>query len=90
MLYVGTYRLPTLVTIRKPLPGESSYDFIGDARYMPGPHGLPLLKPPFGSMVAIDMNSGEHRWRIPIGIMRRRRSWESANAWDGWPEAGPC
>jgi glucose dehydrogenase len=28
---------------------------------------LPLLKPPFGSVVAIDMNSGEHRWRIPVG-----------------------
>jgi quinoprotein glucose dehydrogenase len=26
-----------------------------------------LLKPPFGSIVAIDMNSGEHRWRIPVG-----------------------
>jgi quinoprotein glucose dehydrogenase len=67
MFYVGTYRLPTLVTIRKPDPWESSYDFIGDARYLPGPRGLPLLKPPFGSMVAIDMNTGEHRWRIPIG-----------------------
>jgi quinoprotein glucose dehydrogenase len=28
---------------------------------------LPLLKPPFGSILAIDMNSGEHRWRIPVG-----------------------
>ena len=34
---------------------------------MPGPRDLPLLKPPFGSIVAIDMNSGEHRWRIPVG-----------------------
>jgi quinoprotein glucose dehydrogenase len=67
MLYVGTYRIPSLITIRKPEPAESSYDFIGYARYMPGPRGLPLLKPPFGSMVAIDMNTGEHRWRIPIG-----------------------
>jgi quinoprotein glucose dehydrogenase len=67
MLYVGTYRLPFVVTVRKPRPGESSYDFIGEFRYLPGPHGLPLLKPPFGSIVAIDMNSGEHRWRIPVG-----------------------
>src|SRR6202035_2036912 len=66
-LYVGTQRLPTLITIRKPRPGESSYDFIGQTSYVPGPRGLPLLKPPFGSMVAIDMNSGEHRWRIPVG-----------------------
>ena len=34
---------------------------------MLGPRGLPLFKPPFGSIVAFDMNSGEHRWRIPVG-----------------------
>ena len=67
ILYVGTYRLPFLVTVRKPRPGESSYDYIGEFRYLPGPRGLPLLKPPFGSIVAIDMNTGEHRWRIPVG-----------------------
>jgi glucose dehydrogenase len=67
MLYIGTYRLPFVVTLRKPARWESSYDFIGEFRYLPGPRGLPLFKPPFGSIVAIDMNSGEHRWRIPIG-----------------------
>lgn len=66
-LYVGTVRLPFVVTIRKPRPFEGSYDFIGEIRYLSGPRGLPLLKPPFGSMVAINMNSGEHRWRIPVG-----------------------
>src|SRR5262249_24820263 len=63
MLYVGTYRLPFLVTVRQPRPGEASYDYIGEFRYLPGPRGLPLMIPPFGSMVAIDMNSGELRWR---------------------------
>jgi quinoprotein glucose dehydrogenase len=67
MLYVGTYRLPFVVTVRKPRLDEASYDFIGEFRYLPGPRGMPLLKPPFGSIVAIDMNSGEHRWRIPVG-----------------------
>jgi quinoprotein glucose dehydrogenase len=67
MLYVGTYRLPFVITLRKPRTAESSYDFIGEFRYLPGPPGMPLLKPPFGSIVAIDMNSGEHRWRIPVG-----------------------
>jgi quinoprotein glucose dehydrogenase len=67
MLYVGTYRLPFVTTVRKPGPQESSYDFIGEFQYLPGPRGLPLFKPPFGSIVAIDMNSGEHRWRIPVG-----------------------
>ena len=67
MLYVGTYRLPFVVTVRKPEPWRVTYDFIGEFRYLPGPRGLPLLKPPFGSIVAIDMNTGEHRWRIPVG-----------------------
>jgi quinoprotein glucose dehydrogenase len=67
MLYVGTYRVPFVISVRKPRLGESSYDFVGEFRYLPGPRGLPLLKPPFGSLVAIDMNSGEHRWRIPVG-----------------------
>jgi quinoprotein glucose dehydrogenase len=66
-LYVGTVRLPFVVTLRKPGPNEGSYDYIGGFRYLPGPQGLPLLKPPFGSMVAIDMNTGEQRWRIPVG-----------------------
>jgi quinoprotein glucose dehydrogenase len=67
MLYVGTYRLPFVVTVRKPTTAEASYDYIGEFRALPGPRGLPLLKPPFGSMVAIDMNTGEHRWRVPVG-----------------------
>jgi quinoprotein glucose dehydrogenase len=66
-LYVGTQRTPMLITLRRPAPREGSYDFIGTPPYLPGPRGLPLLKPPFGSMVAIDLNSGEHRWRIPVG-----------------------
>ena len=68
ILYVGTYRLPFLVTVRKPEPGEFIVRLhFGEFRYLPGPRGLPLLKPPFGSIVAIEMNTGEHRWRIPVG-----------------------
>jgi quinoprotein glucose dehydrogenase len=32
-----------------------------------GPQGLPIWKPPYGSITAIDMNTGEHVWRIPNG-----------------------
>jgi quinoprotein glucose dehydrogenase len=31
------------------------------------PQGLPLLKPPYGRITAIDMNSGEHLWMKPNG-----------------------
>jgi quinoprotein glucose dehydrogenase len=32
-----------------------------------GPQGLPLFKPPWGRITAIDMNTGEHLWWIPNG-----------------------
>jgi len=32
-----------------------------------GPQGLPLVKPPWGRITAIDLNSGEHVWMVPNG-----------------------
>jgi len=32
-----------------------------------GPEGLPLVKPPWGRITAIDLNSGEHVWMVPNG-----------------------
>ena len=32
-----------------------------------GPDGLPLFKPPYSHITAIDMNTGEHLWQLPIG-----------------------
>ncbi len=32
-----------------------------------GPQGLPMHKPPYSRITAIDMNTGEHLWWIPVG-----------------------
>ena len=32
-----------------------------------GPDNLPLFKPPYSHITAIDMNSGEHLWQVPTG-----------------------
>ena len=32
-----------------------------------GPQGLPLFKPPYSRLTAIDLNTGDHKWWIPIG-----------------------
>ena len=37
-------------------------DFLGR-----GPQVLPILKPPYSEIVALDMNTGEHIWAIPNG-----------------------
>jgi glucose dehydrogenase len=46
--------------------GTSAYVSMGPGGTR-GPQGLPLLKPPYGSIVAIDLNTGDHLWRIPNG-----------------------
>jgi quinoprotein glucose dehydrogenase len=38
--------------------------FAGGAR---GPQGLPLVKPPWGRVTAIDLNRGDHLWMTPNG-----------------------
>ena len=31
------------------------------------PEGYPVVKPPWGTLNAIDLNSGEYLWRVPLG-----------------------
>ena len=38
------------------------------------PQGLPLLKPPYSRITAIDMNTGEHLWWVPTGDGNRYRN----------------
>ena len=47
----------------------------GTREYPPAPLGLPLLKPPYGRITAIDLNKGEHR---VDGAQRRRTARPSA------------
>jgi quinoprotein glucose dehydrogenase len=43
------------------------------------PTGLPCIRPPWGELVAIDLDSGGVRWRTPIGhsgeLLRRATGW---------------
>jgi quinoprotein glucose dehydrogenase len=53
------------------LPGDpDSTDLaytMGSRRWIAGPQGLPLFKPPYGRITAIDMNTGEHVWMVANG-----------------------
>lgn len=53
------------------LPGDPEVSNLaytkGSRRWIAGPQGLPLFKPPYGRVTAIDMNTGEHVWMVPNG-----------------------
>jgi quinoprotein glucose dehydrogenase len=66
LYYVTTVRLPFVLTLHS-APLATGVPYLGRFRYLPGPQGLPLFKPPWGSLVAIDMSTGDHRWRVPVG-----------------------
>ena len=38
------------------------------------PQGLPLFKPPYSRMTAVDLNTGEHAWMVPNGSGDRIRN----------------
>jgi len=66
MHYVTTHRSPHVITLMAG-PAFSADRYAGRVQYLLGPQSLPLFKPPWGSLVAIDMSSGDHRWRVPVG-----------------------
>ncbi len=39
----------------------------GSRALLSGPQGLPLVKPPYGRITALDLNRGEQSWMVPNG-----------------------
>jgi quinoprotein glucose dehydrogenase len=66
LLYVGSVTSPVVGALR-PDPDftDIRYVFVNGA--VPQPMGLPLAKPPWGRITAIDMNTGEHAWMVANG-----------------------
>ena len=76
ILYVDSFTGPTGISViatadnvtqSQPEPGTSEYRY--ELKYQPvgGPQGLPLLKPPYRRLTAIDMNTGEHVFQVAQG-----------------------
>jgi quinoprotein glucose dehydrogenase len=46
--------------------GGTPYTITGYNRWF-DTNGYPAVKPPWGTLNAIDLNTGEYRWRVPLG-----------------------
>jgi quinoprotein glucose dehydrogenase len=67
ILYIGSYTQPSLAALQSE-PEFSTMSFVaGGGPPLPFMQGLPLVKPPYGRITAIDMNAGEHLWQIANG-----------------------
>jgi len=68
IMYVPIRHRPSAVGLAKGDPARTNMAYVQtDNHTVMGPQGLPILKPPYSELVAVDINQGEHLWRIPIG-----------------------
>jgi quinoprotein glucose dehydrogenase len=67
--------------LTRPLKG-TPYNIEGEV--FVAPSGVPCTPPPWGTLTAIDMDSGEQAWQVPLGQVKRfgmksPKSWGSPN-----------
>ncbi len=68
MMYVPVRMRWSAVGVTKGNPANTNYAYTQSNNHtVAGPKGLPIMKPPYAELVAIDMNRGEQVWRRPVG-----------------------
>jgi glucose dehydrogenase len=68
MLYVPSMTNPFVANLVPGNPQQTNLRYRASTRaLLMGPQGLPLMKPPYGRITAIDLNRGEHAWMVPNG-----------------------
>ena len=77
LLYVPSENGVSMMSYVTPEPHEGNTRYVvarlGGA-YPQMPRGLPLLKPPYSRITAIDLNTGDHAWMQPNGDGDRLRN----------------
>jgi len=67
VLYVGSSTIVTAAALG-PDPEATDMRFIqSSGAVTPTVQGLPIVKPPYGRITAIDLTTGDHLWMIPNG-----------------------
>ena len=66
MMYLPSITSPLAITMVN-RPSRSPAPYVGAPALMETLQGVPLWKPPYGRITAIDLNTGNHRWMVPMG-----------------------
>ena len=69
VIYVNASDVPWILAMRQAPATRTTrapYDFVGYERWRDS-SGYPAIKPPWGTLSAIDLNSGDYLWRITLG-----------------------
>ena len=68
ILYIPSITAPFVADVLEGNPDRTNLSYVKGTRlWIGGPRGLPLFKPPYGRITAIDMNRGEIVWQVPNG-----------------------
>ncbi len=77
LFYIPSISSPIVVKLVKPDGARSNFNYVrggaGVGGSVEGPRGLPLFKPPYGRITAINLNTGNHAWMIPHGDGPRQK-----------------
>ena len=68
ILYVPSVHSGTVIGLARSTHPRSDMNWVmQEQKHIPGPRGLPLFKPPYGRLVAIDLNKGDILWTVANG-----------------------
>jgi quinoprotein glucose dehydrogenase len=67
MYYAFGHEIPRVYRLVRATDPESEMEYWSPNRDAPYLEGLPITKPPWGRITAIDMNTGEHVWSAANG-----------------------
>ena len=68
IMYVPSATIPSLSGLATPEASDATLRYVRAVTTRVGPQGLPLTKPPYGRITAIDLNEGEILWQAPNGL----------------------
>ena len=68
IMYVPVRYRWTAAGLVKGDPARTNMAYVQSGNHVvEGPRGLPIMKPPYSEVVAVDMDTGRQLWRVPIG-----------------------